>query len=211
MEELKGKPEIIKALRKLYDIDLSSQNMISQIDANAYDAELNEKDINDILKTKDGFEELSNWINNPSHRDEISKMNINKIKKIIDDEESYNTDLKYVLDFILDRRKDPTVITTPKKGLNIPDSSMVDVQPIILHRNAFAKQWGDSMKLDYKSAQQNQQQKDDFKKYSTDPSKYKFPMPTKTPAKPVKPKGNPSSMPAPRRRAPYMFEQKEDT
>ncbi len=107
--------------------------------------------------------------------------------------DKFNEDITYMQGYILSKNTGTVPIHCTKKNVHklLPTSTMVDVTPNLLHRNAFAKQWGDSMKLDYTSAQQDQRQKDDFKKYSTDPSKYNFPTPTntskKTPAKPGKP------------------------
>ena len=189
IEELKGKPEIIKALRRLYDIDEKTQHMIAEVEANLYDASgdpvLTQVEFDEVTEAKERFEQFHDYLHDPANVDTITKMNINEIKKMIHDLEPQNDEIKQILDYILFQRKHqlhPAVVTSvPKKGIvKLPPSAAVNVKPpMYSNPSSFAKEWGVNMGIDFKQAQQNAQQKKDWQVYKTNPGSYIFQKPIK--------------------------------
>ena len=188
IEELKGKPEIIKALRSLYDIDLKTQNMLAEVEANFYDAGgypvLNQHETDEVNEVKDRFDTFHEFIHNPVNVDTITKMDIKEINKSIHDSKTQNIEIKKILDYIINQKFLKGYHATPskpKKGIvNLPPSAAVNVKTQ-MHSNpsSFAKEWGANMGIDFKQAQQNAQQKQDWQVYKTNPGSYIFQKPIK--------------------------------
>ena len=180
IEELKGKPEIIKALRHLYDIDLKTQNMLVEVVANLYDAGgdpvLKQDESDEVTKTKERFEQFHDYLHDPANVDTITKMNINEIKKMIHDLEPQNDEIKHMLDYIINEKGYPATPSKPKKGIvKLPPSAAVNLKtPMHSNPSSFAKEWGVNMGIDFKKAQKNAQQKQDWQVYKTNPGSYIF-------------------------------------